>query len=182
MTKIHEILLVPASQGRVNGVMSETEIVRRYVRAVSDELDHCAVRHRIGQDQRPWEFTLSLGLGWLLSKKEPLTNRSRLWISDARSSPIGVLLAETLSHWGTTYIGLEHRSCKPVARQDAVSHIHIEPFELNGLRAASYAQRLEELGRDIGRTLADYVVRQGSGGIIRAATSSDMPQPLRRVY
>lgn len=181
---VHEVLLVPASLGRINGMLAETEIIKRYAKALSDELDHCAIRHRVGESPRPWEFVVSMGLGWTLSKKDPLTNRSRVWISDARASSVATLLAETLSHWGGLYAGTEHKSCKPVARQDTDAHCHIEPFELNGPKAAVYAGRLEELGRDLGRTIADYVVREKSGAGIKVQTAADFPRAenVRKIY
>lgn len=173
---MHEVLLIPRSLARMEGNLAETEVIKRYARALSDELDHCAIRHRLGEKPRPWEFVVSLGLGWTEAKKDLLTNRSRIWISDARASSIATLLAETLSHWGQTYVGLEHKSCKPVARQEEDAHIYIEPFQLNGFRAQVYAQRLEELGRDLGRAIADYVIREKRGGTVRMATAAEVPQ------
>lgn len=181
---LHEVLLVPASQGRCEGLLAETEIIKRYARSLSDELDHCGIRHRLGEQARPWEFVVSLGLGWTLAKKDLLTNRSRIWISDARASSVATFLAETLSHWGQLYAGVEHRSCKPIAKQEQDAHIYIEPFELNGPKANAYAQRLEELGRDLGRTIADYVVREKSGAGIKMQRAADFPvvENIRKIY
>jgi hypothetical protein len=179
-----EVLLLPQSRGRIDGGMAETEIIKRYARALSDELDHCAIRHRLGDSPRPWELTISLGLGWTEAKKDLLTNRSRIWISDARASSLASLLAETLSHWGHTYIGLEHRSCKPVALQEEVAHVSLQPFQLNGLKAGVYAQKLEELGRDLGRTIADYIAKEKGGGMVKMTKAADLPQnqSIRRIF
>lgn len=179
-----EVLLLAQSHGRIFGKLSESEIVRKYVRAMSDELDNSMVRHRIGDNPRPWEFVVSLGLGWTIAQKELLTNRSRIWISDARVSQVGSLLAETLSHWGKTYIGLEHRSCKPVAKQETMAHVYIEPFQMNGLKADVYACRLEELGRDLGREIAGYMAKEKAGGFMKVTTAADLPQArgLRQIY
>lgn len=181
--KIQELVLFPVSAGRVIGHMSETDTVRRYVRAIADELDGCRIRSRIGDAKtpaQPWETAVTCGIGWTTSKKDLVCNRSRVFIPDGNATALGNLLAEALSHWGQTYAGLEHRSCRPVVRASP-PYLHIEPFELNGVRAEAYASRLEELGRDIARVIADYAIRASSGAVMKTQTSATIPM-LRRVF
>lgn len=61
--------------------------------------------------------------------------------------------------------------------------IRLEPFVLNGSSAAQYAQRLEELGRDIGRIIADYVIKGNHGANVKPHVAADMmPVLLRKPF
>jgi hypothetical protein len=190
MQKIQEIVLVSATKGagRVMGRLIEGEILRHYIRAISDELDNSSIRHRIADDTRPWEFVISCGLGWHEGRKEANTNRSKVWIASNETSILGSLIAEALSHWGQTYISLDHKSCRPVVKmQDNIlfkgqGGIHIEPFQINAHNGELYAQRLEQLGRDIGRCLADYAIKGSPGIRIKPMEYGDFPRPLKIHY
>lgn len=188
--RFSEVLIIPAGDHaspigrmrpprRVDNLL-EVEIIDRYVRAIVDELDDAGVRHRVLPVRRPpgvepsarhlgifpGTLVLHCSLGWD-DKKRGASNKSAAFIGTDEASTLAVLVAETMAHWGQTYVAYEHRGCNPVVdgedrllAVEGASGLRLEPFMLNGPSAGLYAEKLEELGRDIGRVVSDFIIAQ----------------------
>lgn len=181
------------SRGHELENVCELDIVDRYVRSMCDELDHAAIRHRILPVRTPPGISegtrheavlpncllLDCRLGWC--DKPPSkrgANKSRIFMGQGAVSEMACLIGEAMAHWGHIYISHDHRGANPIVDQDSpmlttkgVLGLRLEPFVLNGPDAKTYCTKLEELGRDIGRTIADYM-------IARNASSRSKPSSL----
>lgn len=193
LVKINEFILVStvsAKDSQVIGRLIDFELIRHYIKAISDELDNCGIRHRIAKEVGASDFVILCGLGFLPPKSNATANISkiRMFGATAQSLLLATRLAETISHWGRTYVAHEHRQCRPVvATQGEISAVgtgglYIEPFAMNGPRAVDYAVRLEELGRDIGRCVADYVASGCLGAKRHLAVAEDLPIVAKRTF
>jgi hypothetical protein len=194
MMNLREFVLVPTTKigsGNVVGNLSEAVIISRYIKALADELDACSIRNRIGDAPHSHEFVIRCGLGWHRGSphKLPAENSSRVYIGQHDASSVATLISEALSHWGKVYCSHGHRSSKPVVDQDdeqlraGSGGVRIEPFVLNGANAALYAQRLENLGRDVGRIVADYVAKGNHGAYVKSTTAAQlMPRMARQPF
>lgn len=191
MPKLVEFAVVPAvslGQGECIGNLSEADIIQKYVKALSDELDGCAIRHRISTAPFPYEFVIHCGLGFYRKppSQRPLENTSRVYMGTPEVNGLACLLSDGLGHWGKVYVSHGHRGAKPVVdREDKLLQVQnggvrLEPFVLNGAKAAEYACRLEQLGRDMGRIVADYVASGDHGAKVKLTTAENMAPRLVR--
>ncbi len=198
MNRIHEIVLIPSAghlgpgvytRGHSVDAMAEVELVDHYVRSFVDELDQSSIRYRVvptrngpGIAPEHWydgtaeanSLPILCSIGWDKSvHRSAATNTSSVRFSPAVSSALASGIVETMAHWGSLYVH-GHRRSTPV-EDEAVKGIVLEPFRINGPAAAQYAARLDKLGRDLGRFIADYCLGKKTGTAIRA------PSLLRRV-
>lgn len=197
MSRIHEILIIPAaghggpgvySRGHQIDALCEVDLVDQYVRSLIDELDQSSIRHRIISTRKPPGTPEALryetagvavlpvvcSIGWDNShNKLSAANGSVIKFGLDIPGALTAGLADVVAHWGSLYVH-GHRRSTPVG-SEKVQGIVIEPFRINGPGALQYAARLDKLGRDIGRYLADYCVGKNTGTAIRA------PSLLRRV-
>lgn len=176
---IHEVLIVPGAgycapglyqAGRRVDNLLEADVIDRYVRALVDELDNAGVRYKNQNQTRagifPNTFVLHCCLGWYDKPAKTLQcNKSQTYLANAEANGMAILVAEAMAHWGQTYVAYEHRGCNPVVddgdkllNAPGSSGLRLEPFLLNGPAAVGYCSKLEELGRDIGRVIADYII------------------------
>lgn len=198
MNRIHEIVIIPSAghlgpgvytRGHTVDAMAEVDLVDQYVRSLIDELDQSLVRHRVVPTRkgpgilpdRRYEGTseanalpLLCSIGWDKSvNKSATTNASAVRFSPAVSSILASGLVDVMAHWGALYVH-GHKRSTPV-QDEGVRGIVIEPFRINGPNAVQYAARLDKLGRDLGRFIADYCLGKNTGTAIRA------PSLLRRI-
>lgn len=180
---IHEVLIVPGAGyvgsglyevGRRVDNLAEADVIDRYIRAIVDELDNAGVRYRHQRQTQagvyPNTFVLHCCLGWYDGPaKSPQCNKSQTFLARPEMNTVADLVAEAMGHWGQTYVAYEHRGCNPVV--DAKDRLigapgacglRLEPFMLNGPAAVGYCSKLEELGRDVGRVLTDYIISSQS--------------------
>lgn len=195
MNRIHEIVIIPSaghqgagySRGHTADALAEVDIVDQYVRSLVDELENAAIRHRVvatrkapGTSPENWfqncEHSLPVlcTVGWDKSvNKSSTQNVSAVRFGPEVSAILASGLVDTMAHWGSLYVH-GHRRATPVQDEKARG-IVVEPFRLNGPGAKEYAARLDKLGRDLGRFIADYCVGKNTHTAIRA------PSLLRRV-
>lgn len=152
---------------------TEVDAVDRYVRAMVDELDDCAIRTRVykrkGENMLvlPGSLVLECRVGWFKGSaaKIPATNLSRVFYGNRESLYLAKQLAEAMGHWGELY-GSHHRGANAVAddgedlllKAEGAWGLRLEPFALNGPDALDYCKRLDNLGRDVGRVLTGYLM------------------------
>ncbi len=197
MNRIHEILIIPAaghggpgvySRGATIDAMAEADLVDQYVRSLADELDQSSIRYRIANTRKapgtpegercgvPGLNVLPVvcAIGWNQAKNATaLFNSSLVKFAPDVSSVLASGLVQTMAHWGALYV--HGHKCSAPVQADSLRGLVLEPFKLNGPNASLYAARLDALGRDIGRFLADYCVNKNTGTAIRA------PSLLRRI-
>jgi hypothetical protein len=206
--RIHEVLIVPGAghggagfydRGHVMGNMAETDVVDSYIRGIVDELDDCAVRHRIMPtrsapgvplDQRhqnimPHSLILSCHVGWFKASpsKMPTNNLSRVFYGARELFGLAKQVSEAVGHWGQLYGGFSHRGAAACADQEnpllnaaGTWGLRLEPFALNGPNALDYCKRLEQLGRDIGRVLTNYLINRDEGRAKPSTLDTYVPQ------
>lgn len=196
MSRIHEIVIIPAaghggpgvySRGRTVDALAEVDLVDHYVRSLVDELDQSSIRYRVVQTRKaPGTpellrfdgsdvsiLPLVCSVGWDSSvNKLSAFNGSMVRFGLDMPGVLASGLVDTLAHWGSLYVH-GHRRSTPLGTE-GVRGIVLEPFRINGPNAMIYAAKLDKLGRDIGRFLADYCVMKNTGTAIRA------PSLLRR--
>ncbi len=198
MQRIHEIVLIPSAghlgpgvytRGHTVRAMAEVDLVDQYVRSLVDELDQSSIRYSIVPTRkapgvepgRRYDGTAEVNslpilctVGWDKSvHKSGGTNISAIRCSPKVGSSLASGLVETMAHWGALYVH-GHRRSNPTV-DDTVAGIVLEPFRINGPDAEQYAAKLDKLGRDLGRFIADYCLGKNTGTAIRA------PSLLRRV-
>ncbi len=179
--------------------MAETDVVDAYIRGLVDELDDCAVRHRImptrsapgvSLDQRavgimPHTLVLSCQVGWFKASpaKMPTNNLSRIFYGARELFGLARQVSEAVGHWGQIYGGFDHRGAAACADKDdklinapETWGMRIEPFALNGPSAADYCKKLENLGRDIGRVLTTYLISRDEGRSKPSTLDTYVPQ------
>jgi hypothetical protein len=199
LSRIHEIVLIPSAghlgpgvytRGHTVDAMAEVDLVDQYLRSLVDELDQSSIRYRVvptrkGPGVAPERrydgvaeanaLPILCGIGWDKSvNKSAGTNTSAVRFAGGVSSALAAGLVETMAHWGALYVH-GHRRSTPVQDESMRGGLIIEPFRLNGPDAVQYAARLDKLGRDLGRFIADYCLGKNTGTAIRA------PSLLRRV-
>jgi len=173
----------PYSRGREDQNLSECDIVDRYVLGLQEELDECSIRHSICPTRKPPGVTLkdrgtvfphtlvlSCAVGWLRPGKAPQSNISRVFYGQKEAGGIAKDMALALGAWGNIYTDYGHRSANafmdpddPVITGAGAWGLRLEPFAINGPHAIEYAKRLENLGRDIGRVVTDYLMLKDEG-------------------
>lgn len=177
------------TRGHSVDAMAEVELVDQYVRSLVDELDQSSIRYRVVPTRRqpgvPPEhrydgideshaLPILCSIGWDKSvNKSAATNASSVRFHGSVPSALAFGLVDAMAHWGALYAH-GHRRSTPV-QDDNARGIILEPFRINGPDAALYAARLDRLGRDLGRFIADYCVGKNTGTAIRA------PSFLRRI-
>ncbi len=194
--RIHEIIIVPAaghagqgtySRGHTLKTLAEVDIVDGYLKRLLDELDISSVRHRVMPTRRApgvpeterytlkndHALHLTCAVGWDTSKSQRCeTNISMVSFGPDVPQKLAAGLVEVLGQWGSLYV---HGHRRANAYQTDVPGLRVEPFRLNGPHAMQYASKLDQLGRDIGRFIADWCIEKNTGTTIRA------PSLLRRV-
>ena len=197
MSRIHEILIIPAaghggpgvySRGATIDTLAEVDIVDQYVRSLVDELDQSSIRHRVVPTRRapgtPENSRFDLvqdhilpivcSVGWDPSKnKLSSANISTVRFGLDMPHAFAAGLVDAMAHWGSLYVH-GHRRSTPLGAE-GVRGIVLEPFRINGPSALQYAAKLDKLGRDLGRYIADYCFMKNTGTAIRA------PSLLRRI-
>lgn len=161
--------------------MTEVSIVDKYCRGITDALDDSGVRNRtlpvrkppgIKEGERhhgimPNTLILHCRIGWCDKppSKRPLYNKSRIFQGAGDYGELPELISETMAHWGQIYVIHGHQGCNPVVcdedpllKVEGTAGLRLEPFILNGPAAEQYCGKLEELGRDLGRTIADFII------------------------
>ncbi len=196
--RIHEIIVIPAaghagagvySRGHTVDAFAEVDLVDHYVRRLVDELEQSSVRYRVVQTRRAPGTTLgertdlqgvcglpvTCSVGWDSSKNQSGSANVSV-VRYGPEVPLGLAceLTDVVAHWGSLYV-YGHRRSNPVVEKD-LKGVVIEPFRLNGPNAAQYAQRMDTLGRDVGRFLADYCLAKNTGTTMKA------PSMLRRPF
>lgn len=186
------------TRGHCLGNMAEIDIVDHYVRAISDALDESSVRHRIMDVRRPpgkpehlrhegilpGTLVLDCRVGWSdkAPSKGPKNNSSHVYYMRDHLRTLAVTIAEAIGHWGQIYANHGHRGCRPETDDHPLlatvtGGIRIEPFMLNAPMAEQYVLHLEQLGRDIGRSIGDFMIAQSLGA--RAKPSHHVGQLVR---
>lgn len=196
--RIHDILIVPAAGysspsgaytlGKAFGNLTEMDLVDKYVHALTDELDDAGIRWRslpvrkppgVPEDKRHegiFSNTLVLHccLGWMTKCSK--VNKSKLYFSKGSHHELPDLFSEAMAHWGQIYVSHGHQGGKPtideadpLLRIPESIGIRVEPFMLNGPELDLYVVQLQRLGRDLGRTLSDYMIHKSSS--VRARPS-----------
>lgn len=184
--RIHEIVLVPGA-GHANGVsycrghalphVAEIDVIEPYMKAIADELDEFGVRYRIhgvrglseadrGRAIFPHSLVVHCRVGWLAPSKEPETNISRVFYGPSALN-LGREMSDVIGEWGSLY-NFGHRQARHVTDpKDSLINIpetlgiRIEPFALNGPGLDNYLVQHKSLGRDIGRSLIDFLKTGG---------------------
>lgn len=175
--RIHEIILIPGAghagtgvydRGHVSDVYAEVDLVDNYARTMMEELDNSLIRYRVVNTRKapgtphsqrfdmafPHCLPVSLNVGWIDSKKvRALHNVSTIAAHKDAPPRLVAELADALRHWGGLYVH-GHRCAEPVAQEEP--GISLAPFQINGPKASDYAQRLDKLGRDLGRVFVDF--------------------------
>lgn len=197
LSRIHEILIIPAaghggpgcySRGHTVDAYAEVDLVDHYVRSLIDELDQSSIRHRLvptrrapgTSDEDRYDMAgvnvlpVVCAIGWDASiNKVAAANTSTVRFSPDIPTTLASGLVDAMAHWGALYVH-GHKRSTPV-QSATVRGLILEPFKINGPNANQYAARLDALGRDIGRFLADYCVGRDTGTAVRA------PSLLRRI-
>ncbi len=198
MSRIHEIIIIPSAGHLGPGVytrghsvpsMAEVDAVDQYVRSLVDELDQSSIRYRVVPTrtgpgiapERRYDgaseanaLPVLCSIGWDKSvNRSATTNISTIRFSPSVPMALAGGIADTMAHWGSLYVH-GHRRSTPV-QDESVTGIILEPFRLNGPSIDQYAAKLDKLGRDLGRFIADYCLGKNTGTAIRA------PSLLRRV-
>ena len=181
------------TRGHQTDRVTELDVVDQYVRAIQDELDIGSIRHRTLETRKrpgipegsrhlgilPGSFVLHCKVSWNVRppSKPNTTNRSRIFYGPGDAPPVAHLIEEILSHWGTLYVAHEHLcaspvedACDPLLSVPGCVGLRLEPFALNGPNAELYFTKLEQLGRDIGRGVADYLINNQSHARMRPCT------------
>lgn len=185
--RIHEVLIVPSAgysaadgtytRGLAFKNLSELDIVDNYVRSILDELDEASIRHRVlnvrmppgvpeglrHSGVQPNTLVLHCRVHWTTGKV--ISNKSRTFYGHGGISELAHVVSQSMSHWGHTYASFGHQAANPVQDLEdpllcvtGASGIRVEPFAINGPNSQEYAAWLPQLGRDIGRAVADYVI------------------------
>lgn len=186
--RIHEIILIPGAghaghgvyeRGHFTDAHAEVDLVDNYARTIIEELDNSLIRYRVVNTRKApgtpyinrFDFALPhclpivLTMGWIESKKvRAMHNVSA--ISAHKDAPPRLVaeFADAMRHWGGLYVH-GHRCAEPM-EQDAPG-ITIAPFQINGPNTADYAQRLDKLGRDLGRVIVDFCRSRQDDAAIR---------------
>lgn len=198
--RVQEIILVPGagnlgngtySRGHAVGVYAEVDLVDKYVRGLADELDNARVRHRIFDTRKapgltpsqhmanvyPGNLVIHCGCGWNDAKKvKALHNISAVTHTPA-AAVIARDMASVMGHWGSLYV-FGHRTAQAVVDdheffpKDGLG-IHLEPIKINGPKMEEYGKWLDNLGRDLGRYLADFLMGRGDGAVGKVTTIRD---------
>lgn len=203
--RISEIVIVPGaghlgpgtySRGHALGMYAEVDLVDTYVQALVDELDGNRVRHRVLDTRTgpgvpadvhltavyPGSLVLVCGCGWNAAKKVKAAHNASAVTSTKAAAPLARDLAAVLGHWGGLYV-FGHRTenaavaSDPFFPQDGFG-IRLEPLQVNGPSVGDYGRWLGNLGRDIGRHLAEWL--EGRGAVARATTIADYLPPAPR--
>jgi len=188
--RIHEVIIYPGAghvgngvydRGRVHGAYAEVDLIDRYARALAEELDNSAIRHRVAPTRKaPGQsreaFAASVFPNTLViecrigeAKTTTISNSAAIRVNENISVNMAKNLLDVIAHWGNLY-GLGHQTAKPksleVKTQENVGWIVLEPYLINGTKVEDYAKWSHKLGYDLGRFLSDYVRRSGeSAGI-----------------
>ncbi len=177
MSRIHEILLIPGaghlgaggySRGHTIDAFAEVDLVDKYVAAMRDELDQSGIRTRVAPTRKApglhiqdlydsaQAFVLPVlcTIGWNLARNlSAAHNVSTVQYGPEVPARLAMGLADVLGHWGGLYV-FGHRRGAPAPFNGR--GIVLEPFRINGPNVRDYAQRLDALGRDLGRHILDY--------------------------
>ncbi len=183
--RVHEILIYPGlghygcgvyNRGNAVGSLVEVDLIDTYVQAMADELDNSAIRHRIATTRRapgiptaeraegifPHTLVVHCRMGWNEAKKVKAAHNISQVYYGPESAPLARQIAEVVGHWGGLYV-FGHKTAQAISDDEdellAVPNtwgIRLEPFQLNAPKAEEYAMRLGQLGRDVGRFLADW--------------------------
>ncbi len=191
--KFFEVCIVPSagflgpdagySYGLRDGNLTEVGIVDAYVRALADELDDAAVRHRVldatrkkpgvAEDER---HKTVLGCTLVLSCRIASGQGGKSWThyGTPDALPVAKLIAESMGQWGQLYVSHAHTRSNPLLQADdplltvtGSAGVQIAPFSIDAPDALVYASKLEQLGRDVGRTIADYIISQNMAAKIK---------------
>ncbi len=197
--RIHEILLIPGAghagpsvynRGHVVDAYAEVDLVDLYARTIREELDNSLVRYRVVNTRKapgtpfserfkeayPHVLPLTLNIGWIDAKKmRSLYNVSTITAHKDVPQRLVAELADCMRHWGGLYVH-GHRCAEPSEQHEP--GMTIAPFQINGPGSKDYAQRLDKLGRDIGRTIVDFcrlrsddaAIKFNSGGFAKTRT------------
>lgn len=173
---VHQVVIVPGYRDVPFVKAEKLEIFRRY--GQFDLLNRCAtyctmrlnqegVRNLVltpdvnGEMPTPpaSSIIVFLNFGWLDAKYK--TNISSIYFSPEHSRELARNVMETLSEWGTCTV-FGHRRANPKlgeekhALPEGQMSLRCEPFCANGPYAAEYAARMNFLGDDLGRVLANF--------------------------
>lgn len=185
-------------RGRVHGNLAEVDLVAQYVNALAEELDNSRVRHRIMPTRKapglshpeiakmlaeasPNVVVLHCSIGWNDAKKTKAAhNISHLTFGEGAQT-LAPELGHVIGHWGSLYVhghktGLPYADASdtdPLLRIPQTWGLRIEPFQINGPKAADYAQWLPKLGRDIGRFIAEWCLARKDGAVLIPSASPD---------
>ena len=181
---LHQFHIVPAGghfgpgqfeRGHEHRNLVEIDIIDRYVLSLRDELEMERIRHSLAPTRKPPGVSAKERLNTLphimpvvcaigLSKAvkiKPAHNFSTIYFGPDVPKRLYTLLSESVGHWGSLYVH-GHKTAAPMACERG---LRIEPFMINGPSAIEYAARLDRLGRDIGRAIADFCRQSESGAV-----------------
>jgi hypothetical protein len=157
--------------------MAEVDLIDRYVACIADELTDGGIRHRVVNTRKApgthpddrfhnvFDYCLPItcAIGFNDAKKiKQHYNTSFVLGNEEMPRRFMDELSEVVGHWGSLYVH-GHKTASPQVQKDL--GIRIEPFLINGPSATEYAQRLTQLGRDIGRYLSDFLRSRGDAAV-----------------
>lgn len=176
--KVHEILLIPGAgyasatgtytRGHEIPRISELDVVDKYLAYIADEFETCGVKYRVAQTRKPPgevphiianTLVVECRVGWYKGNNGgPKDNCSAVGYS-AGGTLLANDLVDVMREWGGLRVH-GHRSAKvnmQFGNPDDSLILRLMPFMLNGPGTDEYLKHLDKLGRDIGRTIIDYV-------------------------
>lgn len=190
---LHEFCLIPSAGHMGNGTywrgaedknLTELDLVDRYLLPLKDELDQCGIRFSVAptrsapgmtEEERYNVFDhvmpVMCAIGSYQTVKSnakkgqtvrirPAHNSSAVYYGAEVPRKLYELVSEAVGHWGGLYVH-GHKTAAPI--EHLGRGLILEPFIIDGPSAIEYAAKLDRLGRDIGRAIADYC-RQNSAG------------------
>lgn len=204
--RINQILLIPGAgwssddgtytRGHAVPSIAEVDIVDICLRSVVDIFEEYGVRYSVlptrsqpgvktserGRHCDPHTLLVDLSIAWFARPRT--TNESFVCFHDRHGESVAQIVCDALSDWGNCS-AFGHRVCVPKLseKHPAIVHegclgVHIEPFAINGPRGAEYLPRLNELGRDLGHALTEWMVTRGANRASAPAWyKQEEPQP-----
>lgn len=170
--------------------LAEVDLVDNYVYGMLDEFDQAGIRNRIlptrkapgvsaedrARDIFPNSLILHCKVGHDSAAKRGrvlTANMSTVGFNNGEANGLAKEVGEVLAHWGKLY-AFKHRgggvvvnSTDPLLSIPGTWGLRLEPFRINGPDAEIYARFLTQLGRDIGRFIADFCrARKDSAAVI----------------
>jgi len=177
--RINQVVLVPSfhtisGEGQISGRFSEREAVHGYMESTYEHLEEDRVIVKIHDNTDvilPNTLLIHCYLGWERPQSKAKYNIATIGYIQTEVVPLAMLLCESLSEWGRSYVDYHHKTANPrleeslpLSDTQSTMSIVLRPFKLNGAESTVYMKNLETLGRTIAYCVNEFLLIRGEQG------------------